>query len=431
MIRSLLILWLAAMTSVSALENAELLADPVTASPEEPQVPSSVPKPVNPAPANTAPTQGAPAEVAEVAEAEPETPQATITPAKPRVPKKVVQKEVVISPKRVRVATLQIYLDRNAFGPGVIDGKIGSFTEHAIDLYSKTHGIKSESALYKLALSKTSDPLATAIVPAAASKFVDTAFQYGDDREYQASRKDMPYRSMGEFMAERYHTTVEFLKHLNGNSKVNNAYPGATLLVPNIEPFKIEQMRIGRSFGNHPTLSARWAVVDTDDRQIRIYEPLSIHPPEPKKKGFFSLFKKKKVYDLSFGSPDLKVDLTPADEVGAQLVASFPITPGQPQFIRRGTWKMKNSVQFPTWRFDDALLKTGKHSNEGLTIPSGPNSPVGVHWMGLTRKGIGIHGTDNPKKIGRGRSSGCVRMANWDAARLPTILRPGAVVIIK
>ena len=421
MIRSLLTLWLVATVSLFAQETQ---SPNLEVSQSAQLTESEVAAPVNVAAAESvSETQGA----EPVVEASPAKPEPALV--KPRVPQK--KKEVVISLKRVRVATLQIFLDRRAFGPGVIDGKVGSFTEHAMALYSKTHGVESESKLYRMAEKATSDPLVTAIVPQATEKFVDTKFLYGDDREYQASRKDMPYRSVGEFMAERYHTTVEFLIHLNGKSKVDNAYPGASLLVPNISPFKIEEMKLGRGFGKDPNLSARWAVVDTDDRQIRIYEPLSIHPPEPKKKGFFSLFKKKKVYDLTYGSPDLKVDLTPEDEVNGTLIASFPITPGQPQFIRRGTWKMKNSVQFPTWRFDDALLKTGKHSNEGLIIPSGPNSPVGVHWMGLTRKGIGIHGTNNPKKIGRGRSSGCVRMANWDAARMPTLLRPGAVVIIK
>ncbi len=429
MIRILFTLWLVATVSVIAEETQPLPSNQssIEGSPSQPRLAEL---PEGGLLESSAVAIAAPVDTTN---AEPVVDSVAVKPKPANVKASVTQKtrEVSISPKRVRVATLQIFLDRRAFGPGVIDGKVGSFTEHAVALYSKTHDVSSESKLYRMAEKETPKPLISVIVPQASEKFVDTKFLYGDDREYQSSRKNMPYRSVAEFMAERYHTTVEFLIHLNGKFKVNNAYSGVPLLVPNIAPFKIEEMSQGRGFGKHPTLSARWAVVDTDERQIRIYEPLSIHPPQPKKKGLFKFFRKKKVYNLTYGSPDLKVDLTAADEVNATLIASFPITPGQPQYIRRGTWKMKNSVQFPTWRFDDALLKTGKHSNEGLIIPSGPNSPVGVHWMGLSRKGIGIHGTDNPKKIGRGRSSGCVRMANWDAARMPTILRPGAVVIIK
>ena len=63
------------------------------------------------------------------------------------------------------------------------------------------------------------------------------------------------------------------------------------------------------------------------------------------------------------------------------LIASFPITPGQPKFIHYGTWEMKSCLEFPTWRFDKQLLETGKRSQDGFNIPPGPNSPVGVLWM--------------------------------------------------
>ena len=66
-----------------------------------------------------------------------------------------------------------------------------------------------------------------------------------------------------------------------------------------------------------------------------------------------------------------------------------------------------------------------------MEIPPGPNSPVGVFWCGLTKPGIGMHGTPNPETIGRARSHGCIRMANWDAVRLPTLIRPGTTVEIR
>ena len=119
------------------------------------------------------------------------------------------------------------------------------------------------------------------------------------------------------------------------------------------------------------------------------------------------------------------------DETKAKLIAAFPITPGKPQFIRRGTWKMTNAIEFPSWRYDKSLLQTGQRSTQSLSIPPGPNNPVGVLWMGLSRKGIGIHGTDKPDTIGRARSSGCIRLANWDVVHVPKYVRPGATVIIK
>lgn len=114
-----------------------------------------------------------------------------------------------------------------------------------------------------------------------------------------------------------------------------------------------------------------------------------------------------------------------------EMVASFPITPGQIQFIPKGFWNLKNCVELPEWRYDKLLLETGVRGSEYLTIPPGPNNPVGVIWNGLTKSGIGIHGTNHPRTIGRTRSSGCIRLSNWDAAKLPELVRPGAVVMVK
>lgn len=63
--------------------------------------------------------------------------------------------------------------------------------------------------------------------------------------------------------------------------------------------------------------------------------------------------------------------------------------------------------------------------------PASPNSPVGIIWCGTTRAGIGMHGTSDPETIGRSRSAGCIRLCNWDAIRLPNLIRPGATVEIR
>ena len=51
-------------------------------------------------------------------------------------------------------------------------------------------------------------------------------------------------------------------------------------------------------------------------------------------------------------------------------------------------------------------------------LPPGPNSPVGVVWIDLSKPHYGIHGTPEPAAIGHTESHGCVRLTNWDAARL-------------
>jgi len=100
---------------------------------------------------------------------------------------------------------------------------------------------------------------------------------------------------------------------------------------------------------------------------------------------------------------------------------------------RYGEWVVKNSVPNPVWRYDPLVLKGEGRSEESevYNVPGGPNNPVGVLWNGLSARSVGIHGTNQPETIGRTRSSGCIRMANWDVVKLPNYIRPGCKVIIK
>jgi lipoprotein-anchoring transpeptidase ErfK/SrfK len=84
----------------------------------------------------------------------------------------------------------------------------------------------------------------------------------------------------------------------------------------------------------------------------------------------------------------------------------------------------------PWFRHDEGMLNYGVRTDDFHNLPPGPNNPVGVLWMGLNKKGIGIHGTNNPETIGRAASHGCIRLANWDAARVKDLVGPGNAVEI-
>ena len=77
------------------------------------------------------------------------------------------------------------------------------------------------------------------------------------------------------------------------------------------------------------------------------------------------------------------------------------------------------------------MLMHGRRSENFFNIPSGPNNPVGVLWCGLSKNGIGIHGTNSPETIGRAGSHGCIRLANWDAAKFANMVTNGMVVTIE
>jgi lipoprotein-anchoring transpeptidase ErfK/SrfK len=300
---------------------------------------------------------------------------------------------------------LQIFLDQSDFGPGIIDGKIGQFSELAVQSWNEVQGHPSGSwtAVNIAARREVPNPFAVAVVPDHAADWVNPNLSF--KKSEQAKAKKMSYRSLAEFMSERYHTDIPYLIELNTSSKINTLKVRDTIIVPNIAAFQIEDLT-GAAFKADETLSQRHAVVDTKLNQIRIYEA------NPKA--------------LVIADPN-----APASVANQSLIAAFPITPGKPQFIRYGKWEMRNAVELPVWRYDQQLLDTGKRSNNALHIPGGPNNPVGVLWCGLNKPGIGLHGTSDPETIGRSQSAGCIRLANWDIVRIPKLLRPGCSVEIR
>src|SRR5207244_12953030 len=90
-----------------------------------------------------------------------------------------------------------------------------------------------------------------------------------------------------------------------------------------------------------------------------------------------------------------------------------------------GAWKVGRITKMPTFRYDKEMLQHGQRSGNFYVIRPGPRNPVGVMWIALNKKGIGIHGTNDPGSIGHAASHGCIRLANWDVVRLATKIKPG------
>ena len=82
------------------------------------------------------------------------------------------------------------------------------------------------------------------------------------------------------------------------------------------------------------------------------------------------------------------------------------------------------------FRHDEGVLNHGVKSDQFFNLPPGPNNPVGVLWIGLNKPHVGVHGTNNPETIGRAASHGCIRTANWDAARVKELVSVGNPVSI-
>lgn len=83
-----------------------------------------------------------------------------------------------------------------------------------------------------------------------------------------------------------------------------------------------------------------------------------------------------------------------------------------------GTYRVVNRLTNPTYY------------HAGKVIAAGRRNPLGDRWMGLDRKGYGIHGTNQPKSIGKAASHGCIRMAKSDVEELFARVRVGDAVEI-
>jgi lipoprotein-anchoring transpeptidase ErfK/SrfK len=69
--------------------------------------------------------------------------------------------------------------------------------------------------------------------------------------------------------------------------------------------------------------------------------------------------------------------------------------------------------------------------HKGQFVGAGKGNPVGTRWMGLSVKGYGIHGTNQPNSIGKAASSGCIRMGKQDVEELFTLVEVGDAVQIR
>ncbi len=290
------------------------------------------------------------------------------------------------------ILRVQIFLDQELFGPGKIDGALGEFSYKAVVNWNYAHGNKEIydwEPVVRAAEAKVPVALASYTVREEMQAYINP--ELPEDPRFWQNYKAMLYRSMDELVAERFHTDETFLQKANPGLNTSKLKPGDVVQVPSVRPFKIELVKQYQGFKEDAILSRHIVVIDTTERMGAVYDE---------------------------------------DE---HMIAAFPITPGKPQFIPHGQWKIVNMTTTPDFRYDKKFLEEGQRGDEStaMHIPPGPNSPVGILWAGLSKSGIGLHGTASPRTIGRAQSAGCVRFANWDAIRLPSLIRPGSAVIVR
>lgn len=279
---------------------------------------------------------------------------------------------------------LQIFLDNSYFGPGKIDGQMGEFFRKALISYKHAHKLPKTGAVDSWLFDQVPVTYTTYAIKEEDLKFIGPV---PSSHAEQAKLKLLPYTSLLEFVAERYHSAESYIQKLNPGKHWEQLKPGEVLRVPNVLPFEFEKITEAK-IPENPALAGRKVFIDTKERLLEVFE-------------------------------------------NDQLVCVFPITPGSKSLPAPvGTWKILGAVTMPWFRYDEGMLNYGVRTESYYNLPPGPNNLVGILWMGLNKTGIGVHGTNNPETIGRAASHGCIRLANWDAVRVKDVVSVGNPVII-
>jgi len=275
-----------------------------------------------------------------------------------------------------RVVRAQILLDRARFSPGEIDGHYGANLAIAIKGYQLAHNQSGSGSIDQAmwtALNADSAPL------------FQTYSITGDDVKgpfrpvpadiHARARLDrLGYESPQELLGEKFHISPKILAALNPGKSLAQA--GELIVVPKVDRAA-------------PTAAAR---VEVSASQHTV---------------------------------------TAFDRSGA-ILAEYPATMGGPHDpLPVGNWTIANIEHNPTFYYQPGHYWNADPNDAREKLAPGPNNPVGVVWMGLSKRHYGIHGTPDPGMIGHAESYGCIRLTNWDAQDLARMVRRGNPVILK
>ena len=269
------------------------------------------------------------------------------------------------------VLKAEILLDRAHAPPGVIDGRYGSNFTKAISTFETVRGLPVDGKLSRRVWDELGADTAAPVLGTYTITQQDVVGPfYPDlpaDYSLQAKLPDLGYRSANEMFGERFHMDRKFLQALNPG--VDMAVAGNTILVAEIATLPIAS-QVGR--------------IDVDKAKGQVL-----------------------AYDAA-----------------GNLIVAYPATIGSDELPSpSGSWVVRGVAPHPTYTYDPVKNFQQGTNTKKLILPPGPNNPVGSVWMALSDEGYGIHGTPKPDLVGKTQSHGCIRLTNWDAEDLASMVR--------
>jgi lipoprotein-anchoring transpeptidase ErfK/SrfK len=278
----------------------------------------------------------------------------------------------------------QVLLDKQNFSVGEIDGKPGPNFTHALAALQLARNLPSSgvadcdtwhalggdtagspTVMYQMTEADANGPFVKAIPPALPD---------------QAALPALGYTSPLESLAEKFHTSPAVLQRLNPGVRFD---ANQAITVPAVQAFAADAAKPVPD----PALADVTVTVTRDESALRV---------------------------------------TRAD---GTLVFFAPVTTGSEHDpLPIGDWKVTAVSWKPTFHYNPDLFWDAKESDAKATLKPGPNNPVGIVWVDVNIEHYGIHGTPEPSRVGHTESHGCVRLTNWDAARLASLVKAGTPV---